>query len=100
MKVIAKVDTGFLRKWILTKKLSGQTQGGGGAPIGRNIKTRGAYDLGQTQRGGGTSIGRGIKTLEVYDVADTTILDLYNSFNRALKDFNFTGDGNSAEDAL
>src|SRR5687767_13630870 len=91
MKVIAKVDTGFLRKWMLTKKLSGQTQGGGANPIGRSIKTRGVYDLGQTQRGGGTSIGRSIKTLDVYDIADTTILDLYNSFNRALKDFNFTG---------
>ena len=30
-------------------------------------------------------------------MSDTTILDLYNSFNQALKDFNLTGNGNSAE---
>src|SRR5688572_1840965 len=73
MKVISKVDTTFLKKWILTKKLSGQTQSG---------------------RGGGTAIGRSLKTRGVYDVADTTILDLYNSFNRALRDFNLSGNGN------
>ena len=97
MKVIAKVDTGFLRKWILTKKLSGHTQSWDGSPIGRSVKTRGIYDVTQMQSGGGTSIGRGLKTFGVYAVADTSIVDLYNSFNRALKDFNFTGNGNSAE---
>ena len=73
-KVIAKVDTAFLRKWILAKKLSGSIQGGG------------------------NSLGRGVKTRGSYDVADTTILDLYNSFNTALKGFNLSGDGTSAEE--
>lgn len=75
MKVISKVDTAFLRKWILAKKLSGQSRGTEGSEI----------------------IGRGLKTRGVYDVSDTLILDLYNSFNKALKEFNLTGNGNSAE---
>jgi len=75
MKVISKVDTAFLKKWILTKKLSGQLQGIQGSTVGRGLKTRGS----------------------VAEVNDTTILELYNSFNRALKDFNLTGNGNSAE---
>jgi len=75
MKVISKVDTAFLKKWILTKKLSGQLQGIPGSSVGRGLKTRGS----------------------VAEVNDTTILELYNSFNRALKDFNLTGNGNSAE---
>jgi tetratricopeptide (TPR) repeat protein len=76
-KVISKVDTAFLKKWILTKKLSGQLQGG---------------------KNTGTSIGRGLKTRGIdTEVNDTTIIELYNSFNRALKDFNLTGNGNSAE---
>ena len=80
MRVISKVDTGFLKKWIRTKKLTGQIRG-----------------VSSSSRGGSTSIGRGFKTRGDYNVADTTILELYNSFNRALRDFNLTGNGNSAE---
>jgi tetratricopeptide (TPR) repeat protein len=75
MKVISKVDTAFLRKWILAKKLSGMSRGTEGSEM----------------------IGRGLKTRGVYDVSDTLILDLYNSFNKALKEFNLSGNGNSAE---
>lgn len=74
MKVISKVDTAFLRKWILAKQLKGQLRGNEIDYIARSIKTRG-----------------------VYDVADTSILELYNFFNKALKEFNLTGNGNSAE---
>jgi tetratricopeptide (TPR) repeat protein len=80
-KVIAKVDTSFLKKWIQTKKLSGQTRliKSGGVSTGYDFKLR--NDIAIYLRNG----------------ADTSILDLYNSFNKALKDFNLTGNGNSAE---
>jgi tetratricopeptide (TPR) repeat protein len=81
MKVISKVDTAFMKKWVLTKKLSGQIHGNYSSPAGR----------------GGASVGRDFKTGGLYDISDTTIIDLYNSFTRALKDFNLTGNGNSAE---
>ncbi|HLF45046.1 MAG TPA: tetratricopeptide repeat protein [Chitinophagaceae bacterium] len=73
-KIISKVDTSFLRKWILAKQLRGQLRGNEFDAITRNVKTRG-----------------------IYDVADTSVLDLYNYFNKALKEFNLTGNGNSAE---
>ena len=73
-KVISKIDTAFMRKWILAKELRSQMQGSEIDAITRNVKTRG-----------------------IYDVADTSILDLYNSFNKALKQFNLAGNGNSAE---
>ncbi len=74
MKVISKIDTAFMRKWILAKQLRSQIQGSEIDAITRNVKTRG-----------------------IYDVADTSILDLYNSFNKALKQLNLSGNGNSAE---
>src|SRR5688572_22665164 len=80
-KVISKVDTAFLKKWIQTKNLSGRIRGNY-LPVNR----------------GGVSAGRGFKASGLYDISDTTILELYNSFNRALKDFNLTGNGNSAEE--
>ena len=79
-KVIAKVDTVFLKKWMATKKLTGQ--------IRKN-------DI-LLKRGGGVSVARTFNVPAHYD-EDTTILDLYNSFNRALKEFNLTGNGHSAE---
>src|SRR6185503_13010810 len=81
MKVISKVDTAFLKKWIQTRRLTGQIRSFEGSLINR----------------GGVALGRGFYTRRVYDLSDTTILDLYNSFNRALKEFNLTGNGNSAE---
>jgi tetratricopeptide (TPR) repeat protein len=75
LKVISKVDTAFLRKWMLSKQLRGQLRGNEIDFIVRNLKTRGS----------------------VYEIADTSILELYNSFNTALKEFNLTGNGNSAE---
>ena len=84
-KVIAKVDTAFLKKWVRTKKLTGQIQ---------------KYNSSFMKRGG-TAIDRGFIVDGKYqmniDFADTSILDLYNSFNRALREFNLTGNGNSAE---
>jgi tetratricopeptide (TPR) repeat protein len=87
MKVISKVDTVFLKKWMLTKKLTGQ--------IRNNTSLK----------RGGTAIGRGFNFQKDhgiannwnYNVSDTSILELYNSFNRALKEFNLTGNGYSAE---
>lgn len=73
-KVISKIDTAFMRKWILAKELRSQMQGSEIDAITRNVKTRG-----------------------IYDVVDTSILDLYNSFNKALKQLNLSGNGNSAE---
>src|SRR5688572_15661651 len=84
-KVISKVDTAFLKKWIATKKRTGQIR-----------RTEGV------QKHGGTAAVRGFKLSGdqniLYNISDTAILDLYNSFNRALKDFNLTGNGNSAEE--
>lgn len=74
-KVIAKVDTAFLKKWILAKQLRGQLRGNEINPVGRGMKTRGA----------------------VLQVADTSVLDLYNLFNKALKELNLAGDESSAE---
>ena len=83
-KVIAKVDTAFLKKWMLTKKLTGQIRSNNSLLIKR----------------GGAAAGRGFKVqlngninYDRLTMADTSILELYNSFNRALKDFNLTGDG-------
>jgi len=85
-KVISKVDTAFLKKWIATKKLSGQIR-----------RTDGLL-----QKRIGTTAVRGFKISDdhdiLYNISDTAILDLYNSFNQALKDFNLTGNGNSAEE--
>ena len=54
------------------------------------------------QKRGGTAVVRGFKLSGdhdiLYNISDTAILDLYNSFNQALKDFNLTGNGNSAEE--
>src|SRR5258705_3237222 len=88
-KVISKVDTAFLRKWILTKKLTGQIQRNNGALIKR----------------GGIAMKRCFIIRNDHDisfdlftnVSDTRFIDRYNSFNQALKDFNLTGNGNSAE---
>ncbi len=87
MKVISKVDTAFLKKWILTKKLTGQLQRGKGGGVSASIglKLRGDVTIENDLRD------------RVIGLNDTTILELYNSFNRALKDFNLTGNGNSAE---
>ena len=84
-KVISKVDTAFLKKWMATKKRTGQIR-----------RTEGL------QKRGGTAVVRGFKLSGdqnvLYNISDTAILDLYNSFNQALKDFNLTGNGNSAEE--
>ena len=84
-KVIAKVDTVFMKKWIQTKKLTGQ--------IYRNSSL--------LKRGGAAALSRGFTFDRNYDInlnaADTTILELYNSFNRALRELNLTGNGHSAE---
>jgi len=84
-KVISKVDTAFLKKWMATKKITGQIrrtesllQKRSGTAVVRGFKMTGDYDL-------------------HYNISDTSIIDLYNSFNQALKDFNLTGNGNSAE---
>ena len=82
MKVISKVDTVFLKRWMQTKKLTGQI--------------RRSYSPLIT--GGGVAAGRGFKISRMHEVSDTTILELYNSFNRALKEFNLTGNGQSAEE--
>ncbi|TAL47504.1 MAG: hypothetical protein EPN92_04780, partial [Chitinophagaceae bacterium] len=75
-KVVVNVDTAFLRKWILSKKLRGElNRGRSNSLASRTVKTRGKYDM----------------------AADTIILDLYNKFNRAIKDLNLTGTDNSAE---
>lgn len=84
-KVISKVDTAFLKKWIATKKLSGQ------------IRRTENF----SQKRIGTATVRGFKMTDHYDrfnISDTSVIDLYNSFNQALKDFNLTGNGNSAEE--
>src|SRR6187401_1651211 len=85
-KVISKVDTAFLKKWMATKKLSGQIR-----------RTDGLL-----QKRIGTAAVRGFKMSGdhdiLYNVSDTAILELYNSFNQALKNFNLTGNGNSAEE--
>src|SRR6187397_1264428 len=85
-KVISKVDTVFLKKWIATKKISGQIR----KPEGLLEKRSGAAAY------------RGFKINVDYNprftVSDTSVLELYNSFNQALKDFNLTGNGNSAEE--
>jgi tetratricopeptide (TPR) repeat protein len=73
-KIIAKVDTGYFRKWELAKKLSGYTQN-------TDVNT----------------IGRGLRTRGIYDVSDTTILQLYNNFTKALKELNLSGNEQSAE---
>jgi len=73
-KIIAKVDTAFMRKWILTKQLSGYLRKDEYNPISRGLKSTGTYDI-----------------------ADTTVIDLYNSFNQALKELNLAGNDNSAE---
>jgi tetratricopeptide (TPR) repeat protein len=85
-KVISKVDTAFLKRWIATKKRTGQIQRTeslmqkrSGTAVVRGFKMRGDHDI-------------------LYNISDTAILDLYNSFNQALKDFNLTGNGNSAEE--
>jgi len=85
-KVISKVDTAFLRKWIATKKITGQLQ--------RTERL--------LQKRSGAAVFREFKINIDYDprftLSDTSVLDLYNSFNQALKDFNLTGNGNSAEE--
>lgn len=73
-KIIAAVDTNFMRQWILAKKLSGQMSGSEINGIARNVRTRGDYIIN-----------------------DTIILDLYNGFSKALKELNLTGNGYSAE---
>ena len=83
-KVIAKVDTVFFKKWLQTKKLTGQIRNSDGSLITR----------------GGVAIGRGFNTRGVYQLSDTTILELYNSFNRALREFYLTGNSHSAEGYL
>ena len=84
-KVISKVDTAFLKKWMATKKRTGQIR-----------RTEGL------QKRSGTAVVHGFKLSSdqniLYNISDTAILDLYNSFNQALKDFNLTGNGNSAEE--
>lgn len=87
-KVIAKVDTAFLKKWMLTKKLTGQIRGNGGSMTKRGgVAAAPAFKI---------QLDRNIN-YNLFNTPDTSILELYNSFNRALKDFNLTGDGNSAE---
>ena len=81
MKVIAKVDTAFLKRWIQTKKLTSQIRSNNGSLITR----------------GGVGFGPGFNNRVAYALSDTTILELYNSFNRALKEFNLTGNLQSAE---
>jgi len=86
-KVISKVDTAFLKKWILTKKLTGQIRGNNEVLAKR----------------GGFAMKRGFNLKSNADypravLSDTSIIDIYNSFNQALKDFNLTGNGNSAEE--
>src|SRR5215203_4652658 len=82
-KVISKVDTAFLKKWIATRKITGQIRKAGGL----------------VQKRSGTAAFRDVKISIDHDprftISDTSVLDLYNSFNQALKDFNLTGGGNS-----
>lgn len=73
-KILAKVDTAFMKKWIMTKQLKG-------------FLRRDEYN----------PLMRGLKSTGHYEVADTTVIDLYNSFNQALKELNLTGNENSAE---
>ena len=72
-KILAKVDTAFMRKWILTKQLRGSL--------------RKDYN----------PLLRGLKSTGNYAMADTTVIGLYNSFNQALKELNLSGNDHSAE---
>ena len=82
MKVISKVDTAFMKRWIQTKKLTGM------------IRSKETF----LSTRGGVAFDHGFNSRRVYDLSDTTILELYNNFNRALKEFNLTGNGHSAEE--
>jgi tetratricopeptide (TPR) repeat protein len=80
-KVISKVDTSFLKKWMTTRKLTGQIRRKDRLPMTR----------------GGVAIGTGFTMRGDYQLPDTSILELYNSFKRALKEFSQTGNGYPAE---
>jgi len=68
-KIVSSVDTAYLRKWLLTKKL--QSRGGGNSYFGPR--------------------GRGIN----FGPADTLLIDAYNMFNNAIKDTRLTGKGSA-----
>lgn len=75
-KVVSKVDTAFMRKWLKEKQSRGQIGEGGFNSLAlKTFRTRGG----------------------LYAVPDTIIIDLYNEFNRALKALNLTGNNKSAE---
>ena len=87
-KVISKVDTAFLKKWLQTKKLTGYIQQKNGA-----LTKRGGVAMRRS-----FTIRNDDVSFDLFkNISDTSIIDLYNSFNQALKNFNLTGDGNSAE---
>ncbi len=74
-KVLANVDTAYLRKWILAKQLRGQLNGNLFNSFSSYAsKTRGSFEQ-----------------------HDTIIVELYNRFNSAIKELNLTGDKGSAE---
>ena len=74
-KILANVDTAFLRKWILAKQLRGQLN---------NNKLI-------------SFSSRAAKIRGEYEVIDTLLLVLYNRFNNAIKELNLTGGEGSAE---
>lgn len=74
-KIISKVDTAFMRKWLKAKQLRGQLRGEFNSISYRTAKSRG----------------------NIFEASDTIIVGLYNEFNRALKDLNLSGNDRSAE---
>lgn len=113
LKILSKVDTGFLRKWILSKQLKGHIYSNENSLAGGKVKTRNVSDLADpdfteflisynrvlnelTRSVNKVQYKRKVFTKETIS-ADTTILDYYNSFNQALKELNLSGNAFSAE---
>ncbi len=63
-KIIASVDTAYLRKWIMTKQLRGKGPGSSFLPRGRGI---------------------------TFSPVDTQLIETYNLFNKAVKETRLTG---------
>ena len=74
-KVIAIVDTAFMRKWVLAKKLTGHLNG----------NKLNSFSV------------RAAKISNTVPPDDSTLIELYNQFNKAIKELNLTGAAGSAE---
>lgn len=73
-KIIATVDTSYLRKWILTKQLRGKGAGNSYFPKSRGVNF---YPAIQNQKH--------------YSI-DTALIETYNLFTKAVKESRLTGD--------